>query len=756
MCNLSLEGTRAIVDLSKCPYEFASPEFINLHLKDISTIESPISTIRYEEELVIELDAEKTSILTEYAAFIRAFESLLLREDLYGLKEDPEYSKRKDMLRKFYEYIFTNPHVAERQLADYNEVVPEKRVFLQGSQKFKAWINGILKKYVETKLFLLVKKTGDFRSAFLSLVGLKSLYFVNSIVLEKPENAIPLKSIDAHYSLPYGVEVQVYEVPGGEANLYIQSNPTLENLSSELRVLMKRVILEEMKNTFDNVDPNILMDSKTREYRQYFLDAALLQNIPITPREALTMGREAASWVVGLGSHIENLALDKDNITDIYIDSENSPFYLEHAKFGLCHTVYRYNRDLLERAFRNIVLTLKGTRKFDETSPIVDVVLPRLSMRCHLQRPPATFGELQGALRIMKESPFTYAQYLNYKSMSPFFAGYDDVLVSLGCSEAVLGLKGVGKTAFTAAKITSIGTRRRIIPIQDIQEIPVNSFRKRGFHIGASRVQSSDIEQGTSRELDLVSMANALLRMGDAALIINEVRSRVAVQGIINLLNTQPGVFLLYNLHAESLRDIQDRLELVFGIPAASMYATDRYTFLKKLRFGRRGRVYRVLGYEYESDVEQKKFIEVFRYKRGESIDKCQLECRFLRNPEANMQDFSKVDLSKLQDSLDIVFVPPALLRRSEETGITPEQYIMQAFFKGKMYDLVYTTSKQLDDKLFLELDFVLRVNTEANRLLASLEDEEGQINFADAWEKWVPVFKKLVKEELAERKAAG
>lgn len=120
------------------------------------------------------------------------------------------------------------------------------------------------------------------------------------------------------------------------------------------------------------------------------------------------------------------------------------------------------------------------------------------------------------------------------------------------------------------------------------------------------------------------------------------------------------------------------------------------------------------------------------------------------------MQDFSKVDLSKLQDSLDIVFVPPALLRRSEETGITPEQYIMQAFFKGKMYDLVYTTSKQLDDKLFLELDFVLRVNTEANRLLASLEDEEGQINFADAWEKWVPVFKKLVKEELAERKAAG
>jgi hypothetical protein len=205
----------------------------------------------------------------------------------------------------------------------------------------------------------------------------------------------------------------------------------------------------------------------------------------------------------------------------------------------------------------------------------------------------------------------------------------------------------------------------------------VRAFRKRGFHIGAARVQSSDVEEATTKELDLVTMANALLRMGDAALIINEVRSRVAVQGIINLLNTQPGVFLLYNLHAESLRDIQDRLELVFGLPAASMYATDRYSFLKKVRFGRKGRIYRVLGFEYESDIEEKKFVEIFRFRRGDSIDQCTWEAKFLRNPEASMWDYSKVDIKKLQKELDIAFIPPALGRRSEETGISPEQYIL-------------------------------------------------------------------------------
>jgi hypothetical protein len=337
--------------------------------------------------------------------------------------------------------------------------------------------------------------------------------------------------------------------------------------------------------------------------------------------------------------------------------------------------------------------------------------------------------------------------------LSPFFAGYDDVMVTLGCSEAVLGLKGVGKTAFTAAKITSIGTRRRILPIQDIEEIPVKAFRKRGFHIGAARVQSSEREEAVTKELDLVSMANALLRMGDAALIINEVRSRVAVQGIINLLNTQPGVFLLYNLHAESLRDVQDRLELVFGIPAASMYATDRYTFLKKIKFGRKGRIYRVLGFEYESDMEEKKFVEVFRFRRGESIDECMWEPKFLRNPEATEWDFSKVDMAKIEKGLDIAFIPPALARRSEETGISPEQYILQAFFKGKVYYEIYASSVKLKDKLLLDLDFVLRTNTAANKLISALESEEGSVDFKEAWKKWVPMYKEILKEEIATRR---
>jgi hypothetical protein len=268
MCNLYLEGNRAIVDLAKCPYEFASPEFLNIHLKDLSTTEAPIKTIRYEEEIVVELNEDKTAILTQYAAFIRQLETILLRDDIYGIKQDPAYDNRKKVLRRFYEYVFLNPLLAVQELSGYNEPEPEKSLYLKGYQTYKGWVAGILKRYTSTRLYDLVKTTGDLRAAFLELVGLKTLYFVPSLVLGIPKEAVPLKDADAHYSLPFGIDIQIYEIPGAEAYLYVQENKAIDNLNPELNKLLKGTINEQFKEQFTNVDWDILMQLKTREYRQ--------------------------------------------------------------------------------------------------------------------------------------------------------------------------------------------------------------------------------------------------------------------------------------------------------------------------------------------------------------------------------------------------------------------------------------------------------------------------------------------------------
>jgi type IV secretory pathway ATPase VirB11/archaellum biosynthesis ATPase len=754
MCDLRIEGAKGIVDLAKCPYEFGSPEFINYHLKNLVSVisDTPIKEIAYEEEITFLLPPQKASVLIEYAKVLAQVEGIRMKKDIYGHTADPNYRRRQALLEKFVDYAYMNPVSAARLLSDYKEPTPDTAAFMKGLQTFHGWVAGILKRFEATEMIKLVKSTGDMRSAFLSLVGTKSLIFANTISLDLPENAVSMKDPKAKYELPFGVQVQIFEIPERDYMIYKIENPILDSISEPLQKMLKDIISSQMKENFTSMDYTILFGLKVNEYKARFMEQALHSNIDITPREALIMAREAASWVVGMGSPLECMMLDKDNLTDIYIDSENSPIYMDHREFGIVQSLFRYNYEMLEKAFKNMVLSEKGT-KFDDGFPIADVVMKREGLRCHLQRPPATFGELQGALRILAEEPFTYAQYLAYKSMSPFFAGYDDVCVGMGASGAILGVKGSGKTAFTAAEIAAIGPSKRIIPIQDIWEIPVRAFRKRGFHIGAAKVAGGDVEGTAIKELDLVTMANALLRMGDAALVINEIRSRSAVQGVINLLNTQPGVFLLYNLHAESLDDIKDRLELVFGIPAASMFATDRYVFLNKVKFGRKGRTNRVIGYAYESDRENKQFVQTFDYKRGNSIDNSVLNCLFLKNKEAAAADLSDIDMKKLAKELSFEFIPPLIKRKSDLTGIPPEQYVLQAFFKGKIFSDIRNAAAKTGIKELNQLDFFLKCNNFINRAMVALEDENGKVDFSEAQKRWDEEFPKLLKEGIEANK---
>jgi type IV secretory pathway ATPase VirB11/archaellum biosynthesis ATPase len=742
-----IENRVAIMDSIASPYELYSPDCINSQLKQLALLtDVDFDRIRYEEEIIIEFDEQKTSVIKEYVSLIRQVELIALNPDSFGRKEDDYYQPRKKLLRDVLDSLYQNPLIAEQKIMEYKEPEPTRGIFLEGYRRFGGILLNILDSLRKTKMYSLVKQAGDMRTVFLQFAEMKSAAFVETITLEIPSNAKPIEAKTAKYDLPYGWKVQIYELPDKEANMYVQTNDILQNLSDPLKKLMRAYIASNMQQISGVLDYAALYDKKLLEYRQYYLDTAAMNKIPITQEQALTMAKETVNWTLGLGAPIENLALDQSNITDIYIDAENSPLYLEHVYHGICHTQYRYNRQLLEYAFLNATLGAKIGKKLDERNPLIDLMLNRLNMRLHLQGPPATFGELQGALRIMKPTPFTYSQYLHYNSMSAFFAGYDDVMVSLGTSEGVMGIKGCGKTSFTAAKIVAIGTKKRIIPVQDIEEIPTRTYRKYGFHIGSAKVAEEEEERTA---LSLVKMTSALLRMGDAAVIINELRSRTAVQGIINLLNTQPGVFLLYNFHAESLRDVQDRLELVFGIPAASMFATDRYTFMHKLRFGRKERLYRIINKSYESDPEDRKFVETFSFTRGSNIANSKLECGFVKNPEATLWTIEGVNVGKLEKELNVQFIPPALSRRARDTGIAPEQYMLEAFMKGKVYSQVYKASVETGNPDLREIGFVLKANAALRKLMKVKEKENGEIDYNDLEKEWNTIFPNLVKEEL-------
>jgi type IV secretory pathway ATPase VirB11/archaellum biosynthesis ATPase len=747
MCILRVEGRTAIMDCALCPYEFTSSDCINSHFKNLAMLTEDFDHMRYEEEILVEFELEQVQMIKEYINITKQLEAFVLEPTSYGMKQDDYYAARKTMLNSLLEDMYKNPLIAVRRIDDYKEPEPTRGIFLEGFRKFYSILHKIREATVAGKIYQLTEKTGDLRDVFVSFAGMKTAAFVPTLTVGLPPEARPIDKPGAKYTLPYGIQVEIYELVGKETNFYLQKNPTLADLNPELKKLLRQNIASHMQPIFDaTADYSTLYLNKKLEYRREYLDAALNAKVPITPEQALAMAKETVDWTIGLGAPLENLAMDADNITDIYIDSENAPLYLEHMYFGTCHTPWRYNRKLLEYAFLNTTLGAKLGKRLDEKNPIIDVVFKRLNMRCHLQGPPATFGEIQGAFRIMKPTPFTYAEYLFHNAMTPFFAGYDDTMVSLGCSEGVMGVKGCGKTSFTAAKIAAIGTKKRIIPVQDIEEIPVRVYRKRGFHIGAAKVAEEEEEKTA---LSLVRMTSGLLRMGDAAIIINEMRSRTAIQGVLNLLNTQPGVFILYNFHAESLKDVQDRLELVFGIPAASMFATDRYTFLHKYRFGRKERIYRVINKSYETDVEHREFVEVFMFKRGSSIESSVLGCSFLKNPEANLKNLDEVDLGKLEKELSIEHIPPALQRRCDDSGIPPEQYIMQAFFKGRMYSQLNQSATRTGNKSVRELDFAIKCSATANNILKAMENESGAVDFGAAQKAWDEKYKQLLDDYL-------
>ena len=739
----------AVMDSIASPYELFSAECINSQLKQLALLPAlDFEKIRYEEETVIELSPEHTQAIKEYIEVAKQTEAFVMNPETYGRKEDDNYVERKKVLNAVLDAIFQSPLIAVRKAEDYKEPEPLRGIFLDGYRRFFGTLQKVHDALVATKMYQLTGAQGDLRQVFLSFARMKTAAFVETFVLDIPPEAKPFKKSDAKYTLPYSIDVQIYELVGKEANFYVQQNKTLAGIDEQLKKTLRETISLNMQPmSGPGVDYNILYDQKLLEYRRQYLDTAADLKIALTTDEALAMAKETVNWTLGMGSPIENIALDGENITDIYVDAENSPIYLEHAYYGTCHTPYRYNRQLLEYAFLNCAMAAKIGKRLDERNPLIDAMVNRLNMRCHLQGPPATFGEIQCALRIMKPTPFTYSEYLHYKSMSGFFAGYDDTLVSLGCSEGMMGVKGCGKTSFTAAKIIAIGTKKRILPIQDIEEIPVRAYRRYGFHMGAAKIAPEEEEKTA---LDLVKITSALLRMGEAAIIINELRSRTAIQGIINLLNTQPGVFALYNFHAESLKDVQDRLELVFGIPAAAMFATDRYTFMHKFRFGRKDRLYRIIRNTYETDPPMQKYIETFTFERGPDIESSKLQCNFLKNPEASEWIIDKISLAKLEKNLDIAFIPPVLKKRSVDSGVSPEQYILEAFMKGKVYSQIYRASIETENKTLREIGFVLNCNATLRKMMKEKETSAGEIDWGDLQKDWDVEFKRLVKEEIS------
>jgi len=285
-----------------------------------------------------------------------------------------------------------------------------------------------------------------------------------------------------------------------------------------------------------------------------------------------------------LGLDIIELLLKDQNLQDVYINSpiDTTPLYVKHKDFDDCRT----NVFLSEQAARNMIskFRLKSGRAFSEVSPILDMELPEFGARVNITGPPISPDGLAFAFRRASEEPWTLLRFIENRMISPMAAGLLGMMVNEETAILMCGDRGSGKTSMLTALVGAMPTKYRILTLEDTFEIPVPALASEGFRIQRMRVKPSTA--GDSFEKGADDAMRSLLRMGDSAIVMGEVRGQEA-KTLYEAMNVGgSGNCVLGTIHGKSPRSLLERVVFSLGVPAQSFKATDLVVIADRLRPG--------------------------------------------------------------------------------------------------------------------------------------------------------------------------
>ncbi len=381
-----------------------------------------------------------------------------------------------------------------------------------------------------------------------------------------------------------GSKVYIYKHPEKVEMLYY-INPPEYTLPPD-----KYFLLEKTKEVVSSHRPSSVSFLDMQQARRYFKkiymatinDLALANGVKISAEEKDELSTIVSRYTIGYG--ILEIILSDRQITDVYIDSPlgEKPIYLVHSKYGQCQT----NIIFSEEEAKSLVSRFRALsgRPFDEAHPIMDFDLPDLQTRtATIGRPLAADGTAF-ALRLHKETPWTLAQFLDFRMFNPLAAGMLSFMVDAQASMLIVGSRGAGKTSLLQAMMQEIAQNLRIIVQEDTQELPVPSLKRLGFSIQRLKTRAP---LGMQSEAD-VSAEDALrtaLRLGDSVLIVGEVRSGEARALFEAMRVGAVGNVVMGTIHGESAYSIWDRIVNDLGVPTTSFKATDFAVVATQIRF---------------------------------------------------------------------------------------------------------------------------------------------------------------------------
>ncbi len=301
-------------------------------------------------------------------------------------------------------------------------------------------------------------------------------------------------------------------------------------VEDEVRELIRRRGLDPLRQVGE---VRRLVEAAVSDYDERALMGPLP---PIGPLEAAR--KFLFDAVAGFG--VLQPLLDDPTIEEVWINTPNEIYVARNGESELTSLTLTEQqvRDLVERMLKS------SGRRLDMSSPFVDAALPDGS-RLHVVIPDVTRRHWAVNVRkfVVKASRLEHLVELG--TLTPQSARFLGAAVSSGLNILVSGATQAGKTTMLNCLAASIGSRERVITVEEIFEL---QFPLRDV-VGLQCRQPNLEGEG---EIPMRRLVKEALRMRPDRLVVGEVREAESLDMLIALNSGLPG---MCTVHANSAHD---------------------------------------------------------------------------------------------------------------------------------------------------------------------------------------------------------
>ena len=261
--------------------------------------------------------------------------------------------------------------------------------------------------------------------------------------------------------------------------------------------------------------------------------------------------KEVLDEIFGLGP-LETLMSDS-TVSDILINGPKSVYVERRGRLEKTKIQFHDDAHVIQVVQR---IAAQTGRRVDETCPTVDARLPDGS-RLNAVIPPVAIDGPLVSIRRFGSAPLTAENLLGNCSITPEMLQFLSACVEARINVLVSGGTGSGKTTLLNCLSGFIPGHERVATIEDAAELQLQQP-----HVVRMETRPRNVEgEGEMSTYDLVRNA---LRMRPDRIIVGECRGPEALD-MLQAMNTGHQGSMT-TIHANSLRDAMDRLEMMVGM----------------------------------------------------------------------------------------------------------------------------------------------------------------------------------------------